>query len=246
MSTAVIYRMVMPEHICPFGLKAKDFLEREGFEVEDHRLKSRAETDEFKRSHGVEATPHIFVEGQRIGGYDDLRRHFGRHVPSPDETSYRPVIAIFAVAPLMAVAMVAWAGNDLFSVPTIEKFIAISMCLLGVQKLQDVESFSTMFLGYDLLSQRWVRYAYIYPFAETIAGILMLSGALVWVAAPLSILIGLEGVISIFKAVYIDRKELKCACVGGNSKVPLGMVSITESALMAAMGAWMLLSRYSF
>lgn len=74
----------------------------------------------------------------------------------------------------------------------------------------------------------------------------MLSGQLVWVAAPLSIVIGLEGVISIFKAVYVDRRELKCACVGGNSKVPLGVVSITESALMAAMGFWVLFSRFSF
>jgi hypothetical protein len=121
--------------------------------------------------------------------------------------------------------------------------LQIETCLLGVQKLQDVESFSTMLLGYDLLSTRWVCCAYNYPFAETIAGILIMSGQLVWAAAPLSILIGLEGLFPISKAVYVDGRELKCACVGGNSKFPLGVVSITESALMAAMGVWMLLSR---
>ena len=38
---AVLYRMVMDKHVCPYGLKAMDLLEREGFEVEDHHLKTR-------------------------------------------------------------------------------------------------------------------------------------------------------------------------------------------------------------
>ncbi len=43
--TAELYRMVTSQHICPFGLRSKDLLEREGFEVEDHQLSSREETD---------------------------------------------------------------------------------------------------------------------------------------------------------------------------------------------------------
>ncbi|RZJ53381.1 MAG: glutaredoxin, partial [Flavobacterium sp.] len=46
--------------------------------------------------------------------------------------------------------------------------------------------------------------------------------------------------ISVLKAVYIDRRELKCACVGGSSNVPLGFVSLMENVMMVAMGAWML------
>ena len=47
-------------------------------------------------------------------------------------------------------------------------------------------------------------------------------------------------VISVFKAVYIDKRELKCACVGGDSKVPLGFVSLTENLMMVGMAIWML------
>jgi hypothetical protein len=39
--------------------------------------------------------------------------------------------------------------------------------------------------------------------------------------------------------VYIDKRELKCACVGGNSNVPLGFVSLTENLVMIGMGLWM-------
>ena len=51
--TAVLYRMVMPDHLCPYGLKSKDLLERRGFAVEDHHLKTRDETDAFRREHDV-------------------------------------------------------------------------------------------------------------------------------------------------------------------------------------------------
>ncbi|KKL79869.1 hypothetical protein LCGC14_2010490 [marine sediment metagenome] len=117
--------------------------------------------------------------------------------------------------------------------------IAISMCFLAVQKLQDVESFSTIFLNYDLLARKWVRYGYVYPFGEALAGILMVAGALVWISAPVALFIGTVGAVSVFKAVYIDEREIKCACVGGGSNVPLGFVSLTENLMMIFMGIWM-------
>ena len=236
---ADLYRMVMEDHLCPFGLKAKSLLERKGFEVRDHPLRTHAETEAFEREHDVETTPQIFIGGERIGGYDDLREHLGQHVAKEGETSYQPVIAIFATAFLMALA-VSWAAfGTILTVRALEWFIAISMCFLGVQKLQDLESFSTMFLNYDLLARREVRYAYFYPFGETLAGVLMIAGALIWLAAPVALFIGTVGAVSVFKAVYIDKRELKCACVGGNSNVPLGFISLTENVMMVAMAIWM-------
>ena len=47
--------------------------------------------------------------------------------------------------------------------------------MLAIRRLQDIESFSTMFLNYDLLAKRWVRYGYVYPHGELLAGVLTLS-----------------------------------------------------------------------
>ena len=238
-STAKLYRMVMPGHLCPYGLKSKDLLEREGYEVEDHHLNTREETDAFMEKHGVETTPQTWIGGARVGGYDDLREHFGKEEQDADEASYQPVIAIFAVAFLMALGL-SWATfGAIVTLRSAEWFIAISMCFLAVQKLQDVESFSTMFLNYDLLARRWVRYGYLYPFGEAFAGILMLAGVLTWLSAPVALFIGTVGAVSVFKAVYVDKRELKCACVGGNSNVPLGFISLTENLMMMLMGIWM-------
>ena len=237
---ARLYRMVMDKHVCPFGLKAKYLLEREGYEVEDHWLTTREETDAFQAGHGVKTTPQTFIDGKRIGGYDDTRRYLGKAVADPDAVTYTPVVAIFAVAALMALAA-HWAlTGQLLAARTLEWFIAFSMCLLALQKLRDVDSFATMFLGYDLLAQRWVPYAWLYPFGELLAGVLMVAHALDWVSIPVALLIGSVGAVSVFYAVYVQKRELKCACVGGNSNVPLGFVSLTENLMMVAMGVWML------
>jgi hypothetical protein len=113
------------------------------------------------------------------------------------------------------------------------------MVVLAMLKLQNVETFSAMFLNYDLLARRWVPYSYVYPYAEALAGLLMIAGVLSWLSVPLALFIGTIGAVSVFKAVYVDKRELKCACVGGSSNVPLGFVSLTENLMMIAMAVWM-------
>ena len=238
--TAVLYRMVMPDHVCPYGRKSLWLLRRKGYHVDDRHLTTREQTDAFKAEHGVKTTPQTFIDGQRIGGHDDLRRFLGQKVPAPGATSYTPVLAVVAVALLIGAA-VAWLRlGTLQSWTILPTSIATAMCLLAMLKLQDVEAFSTMFLNYDVLAQRWPWYGYLYPFAELAAGVLMLAGALTWASAPIALVIGSIGAFSVFKAVYVDRRQLKCACVGGSSNVPLGFVSLTENLMMIAMAVWML------
>jgi glutaredoxin len=236
---ATLHRMVMPEHICPYGLKSKHLLESRGFIVDDRWLTTREQTDAFKAEHGVKTTPQTFIDGVRIGGHDDLRRHFGLKVADPDATSYTPVIALFAMTALMALAASFAVEGSAFTLRAAEWFISFSMIVLALLKLQDVDKFATMFLNYDLLARRWVPYASIYPFAEGLAGVLMTAHALPWLSIPLALFIGGIGAVSVFKAVYIDKRDIKCACVGGSSKVPLGFVSLTENVMMVAMALWM-------
>jgi len=238
-SRATLHRMVMPGHTCPYGLKSKHLLESRGFIVDDRWLTTREEVDAFKAAHGVKTTPQTIIDGVRIGGHDDLRRHFGLKVADPDATSYTPVIALFAMTALMALAASFAVEGSAFTLRAAEWFISFSMIVLALLKLQDVDKFATMFLNYDLLAKRWVPYASIYPFAEGLAGVLMTAHALPWLSIPLALFIGGIGAVSVFKAVYIDKRDIKCACVGGSSKVPLGFVSLTENAMMFAMALWM-------
>lgn len=237
--TATLYRMVTPSHICPFGIKSKDLLQRRGFKVDDQLLRSREDVEGLKSRLEVETTPQAIIDGQRIGGYDALREYFGLGSAQPAGTTYRPVIAIFATCALLALALSWRLGQALVGAQTLQTFIALSMAVLAIQKLQDLYAFSNRFITYDLLAMRQVRYAYVYPFAELYVGLAMMAGlaALLW--APVALFIGGIGAVSVCKAVYVDKRELKCACVGGDADVPLGFVSLTENLVMVAAALWM-------
>jgi len=240
MKQATLYRMVMPGHTCPYGVKSLYLLKKHGYEVSDNHLTTRAETDAFKTEYGVETTPQSFIGEQRIGGHTELRKHFGQNVLEAGDTTYKPVLAIFAVGLLLAVAVSVLTNWSMGYVMVLPHFISITMVLLALMKLRDVESFSTMFLNYDVLAKRWVPYGYIYPYAELTAGLLMFAGIFSYVSIPLALFIGGIGTWSVFKAVYIEKRELKCACVGGDTNVPLGFVSLTENVMMVGMAVWML------
>lgn len=236
--SAQLYRMATDEHICPFGLKSKDLLERQGVEVDDHLLTSRADTDTFKQKYGVKTTPQTFIDDERIGGYDELREYFNKSPAGQQGTTYTPVIAIFAVTLLLSLAFsLSGAGLSMY---TLELFVALTMAVLAIQKLQDLNSFSNSFITYDLLAMKVLPYAYVYPFLEAFVGVAMIAALPVYLVAPISLFIGSVGAISVIKAVYIDKRELKCACVGGDSNVPLGFISLTENLFMIAAGIWML------
>ncbi|MDA8870075.1 glutaredoxin [Rhizobiaceae bacterium] len=247
--TAVLYRMVSDSHTCPFGLRARDLLERQGYAVEDHPLRSRDETDAFKAEHGVKTTPQTFIGGERVGGYDDLKARlkpggiagFMHETKDKSATTYAPILAIFGTAALMALAASWHFLDNAFTLRTVELFVAFAMCILAVQKLRDLDGFVNGFLSYDLLTKRWLPYGYIYPFAEAAAGVLMIAGvAFAWLSAPIALFIGSIGAWSVIKAVYIEKRDIKCACVGGGSNVPLGAISLLENVGMVVMAIWML------
>ena len=228
-----VYRMLTPEHECPWGVKTIDLLKDQGIEFEDHKLRSREEIDAFKAKHNVNTTPQIFAGDERIGGYTDLAEKLDVEVEEKeDETSYVPVIAVFSSAGLMALA----------TSLGITGFMGYSLSLLATLKLMDIKSFAQGFEKYDLITKRIRPYAKVYPFAELAIALGFLSGVAPLATGITSLAIGVSGGISVFKAVYIDKLDLNCACVGGGSRTPLGIVSFAENAIMAVMGGVLLFS----
>ena len=139
-----LYRMDLPDHPCPWGLRALRLLQDQHIPFEDHRLISSEAVEAFKAAHGVTTTPQIFAGPERIGGYTELAARLGVR-PETAEISYTPVVAVFSTAALMALALSAGVSG----------FMGIAICLLAMLKLMDMEAFAASFHKYDLLSQRW-------------------------------------------------------------------------------------------
>lgn len=229
-----LYRMELPDHACPWGLRAIRLLQEQHIPFEDHPLRSEAEVAAFKAAHSVITTPQLYAGDERIGGYTDLAARLGVR-PETAGVSYTPVIAVFGTAALMTLVLAAGIGG----------FMGISLCLLAMLKLMDVEAFAASFRKYDLLSQRWMAWGRLYPGIELLVGLGVLLQPEALAAARLigatALLLGAMGMVSVGKAVFLDKLALNCACVGGNAKVPLGVVSFAENLFMALMGVVMLI-----
>ena len=209
-------------------------LQEQRIPFDDHPLHSQAEVDAFKAEHGVASTPQLLAGSERIGGYTDLAARLGVR-PEAAEVSYTPIFGVFATAVLMTLVL---AGG-------ISGFMGIALCLLAMLKLMDVPAFTASFRKYDLLSQRWRAWAGLYPGVELLVGLGILLRPelpdLARLIGATALLLGLMGMVSVGKAVFVDKVALNCAWVGGNTKVPLGVVSFTENLLMALMGAAMVI-----
>jgi hypothetical protein len=144
------------------------------------------------------------------------------------------VIVVFATAALMAHAL----GVG------VRGFMGLAIALLAMLKLMDVPAFAASFLKYDLLSQRWRAWSRLYPGIELLVGLGMLTPqsafGLDGLVGTVAVLLGGMGMVSVGKAVFIDHLALNCACVGGNTRTPLGVVSFAENLIMTLMGAAML------
>jgi glutaredoxin len=75
---ATLYRMILPDHTCPYGVRAKELLEQAGFDVDDRILSNRDEVEAFKAEHDVATTPQVFIDGERIGGSSALERYLSQ------------------------------------------------------------------------------------------------------------------------------------------------------------------------
>ena len=142
-----------------------------------------------------------------------------------------PLTAVFGTSFLITITLL----------KSFQIFMGISICLLAMLKLMDIESFGISFKKYDLISSRFNQWIYIYPFCELLIGISFLLSAPPSSVILIAFILGIIGMASVFKAVYLDKLKLNCACVGGYAKTPLGIISFIENLLMAIMSALILI-----
>ena len=216
---------------CPFGIKALDLLKTREFSYIEHMLEGEEEFQAIKERFGVTTTPLVLQEGKKVGGYSDLAKSLGVEV-DPREQSYWPIIAVLGVAVVTGLTL-----NQ-----GIHGVMGIFLAILATLKFLDLKAFVAGFRKYDLLSKRLEPYGYIYPFLELGIALGILSMMIPIITGSVSIGLGILGSISVFKAVYWEKLDLNCACVGGSNKVPLGIISFLENVAMILMGILLLFS----
>ena len=144
--------------------------------------------------------------------------------------SFTPLIAVFGTSFLITISFL----------KSFQIFMGISICLLVMLKLMDIEAFGTSYKKYDLISSKFDGWKYIYPFFELLIGISFLNYSPPSLIIFIALILGVSGMISVFKAVYLEKLKKLCM-YRWIWKTPSGIISFIENLLMAIMSVLILI-----
>lgn len=122
-------------------------------------------------------------------------------------------------------------------------FMGLFFVVFSFFKFLDYKGFPNAFARYDPLAKRSAFYAKIYPFIETLLGLMLLlrwqlNFAFITTIVILSI--------TTFGVVYtlFDKNKINCACLGTALKLPMTEATLIENVIMLVMAVTMLFYQF--
>ena len=118
-------------------------------------------------------------------------------------------------------------------------FMGLFYIVFSFFKMLDLKGFPESFKMYDPLARRLPIYGWIYPFIETALGIMFLMRYEVHLALVVTLVVLGITTIGVTKTL-MDKKSIRCACLGTALKLPMTEATLIENSIMIAMAALML------
>lgn len=158
-------------------------------------------------------------------------------VDQPPERLY-PLFLI--VGYILGVVLLIAASTGRWDVmPMMRHFMAGFFIVFSFFKLLDLRGFVDTYRGYDLLARRSTAYAWAYPFIELGLGIAYLVDLWPLVVNVITLLVMLVGAVGVLR-VLLDKRSIRCACLGTALNLPMTKVTLVEDVTMALMAAAMI------
>lgn len=173
--------------------------------------------------------------------HDDGARHRGHDGGEAEDASEESLYPLFLIVAYLlgGVVLIAWASGDWTLEVMMRHFMAGFFLVFSFFKLLDLPGFVSAYRGYDLLAHRSAGWAWAYPFVELGLGIAyLLEFAPLYVNGFVVVLM-LIGAVGVLRAL-LDRRAIRCACLGTALNLPMTKVTLIEDLTMAAMAGVML------
>ncbi|HWA36116.1 MAG TPA: MauE/DoxX family redox-associated membrane protein [Cyclobacteriaceae bacterium] len=152
--------------------------------------------------------------------------------------TYKPLLIIFLF--ISGVSLIASTkGNSVDGMSFMNFFMAGFFLVFSFFKLLDLKGFAESYAMYDVLAKRVPEYGYVYPFIELLLGIAYLMHFQPYTTNLATIAVMGFSSIGVIQSV-VDKKTIKCACLGAVFNLPMSTVTIVEDLLMVGMAGTML------
>lgn len=164
------------------------------------------------------------------------------HNELPDRSlaTYKPLLLIIGFTVGISF-LVQFPFTEFSGMLWMRHFMAGFFIVFAFFKLLNIEGFASSYRMYDIIAQRWKAWGLVYPFVELGLGIAyLINAAPFWTNLVTVVVLGISS-IGVIKS-NLDKRKIKCACLGDVFNLPMSTVTIIEDLSMVAMAGWMLLS----
>lgn len=158
--------------------------------------------------------------------------------PKPGFKTYLPLILVFFYI-LLGISIIQINTGRLDWMNLMNNFMGGFFLVFSFFKMLDVKNFAYSYSSYDVIAKKWLGYGYIYPFIELTLGVLFLLKAFpVFTNSATLIVMGVSS-IGVIQSL-LEKKKIKCACLGTVFNLPMTNITLIEDLLMVLMSAVML------
>ena len=159
-------------------------------------------------------------------------------LPEMNIQTYKPLILIVCFIAVVS-ALSQFPFTSFSGMLWMRHFMAGFFIVFAFFKLLNLQGFANSYSMYDIVAAKWKSWGYVYPFVELALGLLYLTNI-----APLAtnistaLILGISS-IGVIKS-NLNKKKIKCACLGDVFNLPMSTVTIVEDLTMVAMAVIML------
>lgn len=159
-------------------------------------------------------------------------------IPEPSLTTYRPLLLIIGF--IVGVSLLAqYPFTDFSGSLWMSHFMAGFFIVFAFFKLLNLQGFADSYRMYDIVAVKWPGWGYVYPFVELGLGVLYLINVFPFWTNVVTILVLGVSSIGVIQS-NLNKRKIKCACLGDVFNLPMSTVTIVEDVSMVAMAGLML------
>lgn len=152
--------------------------------------------------------------------------------------TYKPILLIFFYITLVS-AIAAISAEHFTIALSMRVFMAGFFLVFSFFKLLDIIGFADSYAMYDILARRFRPWGLVYPFVELALGVAYATNFQPVLTNGITLVVMGLSIIGVLQSV-LNKRKIKCACLGAVFNLPMSTITIIEDGLMIAMSAVML------
>ena len=153
---------------------------------------------------------------------------------------YKPILLIFGYI-LCITLLIEYNNGSFVWMRWMNHFMAAFFLVFSFFKLLNLKGFAESYAMYDIVAKKWRGWGYIYAFIELALGVAFLAGFNPMLTNAVTFIVMAVSIIGVLQSV-LNKRKIKCACLGDVFNLPMSTITIIEDALMIGMSAVMLLT----